>query len=473
MAISSTCVVRWAAVWAGLFALALSDAAFAQDVDPPAANGPTAPDAETSADVRVNQRDLAQDSPLLPPAHLFGDWFGLRSRLDDRGITPTVTWVSDMVGNPVGGLRHGFTEAENLGIDFVCDLEKLRGIDDTKFHVSMSQRSGVGLSKDYIGNVFPVQEVYGGETFKLVDVDIERAFADGAIDVRLGRMAVGDEFLVSPYFWAFVNNGIDGTPKGIFFNAPGTSAYPSAAWGTRLRVRPTERTYVMAGAYNGDTDVWDDSNHGMDWSLHGPLFAIAEVGYIRNGLANDEGLLGHYKLGAYYNGGSFTNSAGRVLGPTAANFGLTSSTSRGNWGFYTVFDQVLYNPGGRGDPRGLGVFGSVVVAPDDTINEMPFFCDAGVVIRGLLPRRPTDSIGFGVVYGQFSDDLAAVQQLAQTVSPAVGVQDYELALEWFYRVRMRDGAAFVQPDLQYIINPDGTGLISNALVVGLQIGLNF
>ena len=50
-----------------------------------------------------------------------------------------------------------------------------------------------------------------------------------------------------------------------------------------------------------------------------------------------------------------------------------------------------------------------------------------------------------MVYGQFSADLAAVQQLAQTVSPAVGVQDYELALEWFYRVRMRDGTAFEYP----------------------------
>ena len=55
-----------------------------------------------------------------------------------------------------------------------------------------------------------------------------------------------------------MNNGIDGNPKGIFLNVPGTSAYPSAAWGARLRVRPTERTYVMAGVYNGDPS-------GMPW----------------------------------------------------------------------------------------------------------------------------------------------------------------------------------------------------------------
>jgi porin len=91
----------------------------------------------------------------------------------------------------------------------------------------------------------------------------------------------------------------------------------------------------------------------------------------------------------------------------------------------------------------------------------------------MIPQRPTDSSGFGVVYGKFSPDLQAVQQLAQAVNPTVRVQEYELDLEWYYRMRIRDGAMFFQPDLQYIVNPGGAHQYENALQVGAQAGVNF
>ncbi|MFV0416394.1 MAG: carbohydrate porin [Chthoniobacterales bacterium] len=33
--------------------------------------------------------------------------------------------------------------------------------------------------------------------------------------------------------------------------------------------------------------------------------------------------------------------------------------------------------------------------------------------------------------------------------------------------------AYVQPDIQWVINPGGTGNIDNALVIGAQIGITF
>jgi carbohydrate-selective porin OprB len=52
---------------------------------------------------------------------------GPRTRLEDDGITPSLTFVSDLAGNPVGGKRRGFTEAENLGLNVNFDLDKLNG----------------------------------------------------------------------------------------------------------------------------------------------------------------------------------------------------------------------------------------------------------------------------------------------------------------------------------------------------------
>jgi porin len=358
-------------------------------------------------------------------------------------------------------MRQGFRGASNLGLDLLFDLEKLFGLVGGSLDVSFSARFGSSLSKEDIGNVFSVQQVSGGETYRLVDVAYRQQLWGDRVELRVGRIAAGDDFLVSPYDYVFVQNAFDGNPVGVFFNAPGMTAYPNATWGGLVKVRPTERTYVMAGVYNGDPSIRDNDHHGADWSMAGPLFAMAEVAYQVNGRPGDRGLIGNYKAGFWYDDSQYTdfNTVARAVTP---------QVSRGNWGLYGLFDQLLVQFGGPGSNRGLGITGSVLVSPDQSISHMPFFSTAGFLVRGLFPSRPTDVGGFGVVYGHFSNDLQDSQRRA-----AMGVQRYEMALELTYRLRFRDNAVFFQPDLQYIIRPGGTGQIGDAFVAGFQAGINF
>jgi hypothetical protein len=101
----------------------------------------------------------------LPRDHLFGDWYGARTWLEERGITPTLTFVTDSLGNPTGGVEQGFTTANNLGLDVDFDLEKLCSLKGGSFLMSMSYRFGGSLSANYIHNVFTVQQVFGGQRF--------------------------------------------------------------------------------------------------------------------------------------------------------------------------------------------------------------------------------------------------------------------------------------------------------------------
>ena len=57
------------------------------------------------------------------------DWAGARPWLEERGITPTVTFVMDALGNPTGGMQQGFRQASNLGVDLRFDLQKLFGLE--------------------------------------------------------------------------------------------------------------------------------------------------------------------------------------------------------------------------------------------------------------------------------------------------------------------------------------------------------
>ena len=93
--------------------------------------------------------------------------------------------------------------------------------------------------------------------------------------------------------------------------------------------------------------------------------------------------------------------------------------------------------------------------------------NSGIVYRGLVPTRDNDVTMLGFVYGNFSDDYADTVAVADAGSPS-----YEIAVEAGYRFQITK-FAYVQPNVQWIINPGGTGNIPNALVLGAQMSVNF
>jgi porin len=70
-------------------------------------------------------------------------------------------------------------------------------------------------------------------------------------------------------------------------------------------------------------------------------------------------------------------------------------------------------------------------------------------------------------YGRLSNDYAEQQQAFGNGSPT-----YEMPLELGYRVQVTR-FAYIQPDIQYVIRPGGTGDIPNATVLGVQFGASF
>lgn len=427
------------------------------------------PPARAAEPLQADQLSAAspgRDTAWVEQPGLTGDWGGLRAKLQDVGITPGLTFVSDVLGNPTGGQRQGLRETDNLGLDLVADLEKLAGWPAAQFHLSTSLRSGRSLSGADIGNVFTVAQVCCGHTFRLVNVDLEQSFLDGAVSLRGGRIAAGDDFLASPLYGYFVQSAINGNPSGITFNVP-ISLYPVATWGIRARVTPVRQVSLMVGAYNGDPSLGRNSAHGVDWTMRGPLFAIGEIVWQVNQEPGAAGLPGNYKLGGYYQGGSAPDLSRDVEGGATALSELPPRLHTGNGGFYVLADQMVYRDGGPESPRSLTSFASLLFAPDTHINVMPFFVNGGLVYRGALPSRPQDAAALGVAYGAFSHQLARSQQVG-----GAPVQRYELALELTYIVQATRWMQ-IQPDVQYIIRPGGTGRIPDALVLGFQIALTF
>jgi porin len=426
----------------------------------------------------------AAPAALARPDNLLGTWWDLRPALQHDGINPSVSYEIDMAGNPVGGLRQGFTTADNLALGCAFDLQRLCGLPGAKADISASLRSGTGLSDVYINNLFEVQQDFGGSTFRFVNLAIEQSAWEDRLNLRLGRFPAGDEFLASPLYTLFMQNGINGNPAGILFDSPGFTAYPIASWAARLRYKPVEEVYVMTGLYDGNPNVAANEMYGLDFSLRGPLFWITEVGYRLNSRKGATGLPGNYKAGVWYNDGSFEQFNPSVLSPgdleLARRLRLEGLIERiahprstwGDFGFYVLMDQVVWRRGVAERQQSVTLFAGLLVAPENRINQMPYFIDGGLVCRGPIPARPRDSAGFQIGCGTISPVLSSAQQSEQILNPGAAVQRYEMMLEWVYSIHVTRGLQ-VEPDIQYIINPGAAGQYSNALVLGMQVVVNF
>jgi len=417
----------------------------------------------------------------------FGDFWGVRNYLDDSGVEVSASYTNNIAGNPVGGTSAGFTYTDNISFGLELDFEKLIGWKDLTLNVSGLNRAGSSLSQDYVGNQFTVQQVYGGQTAMFYALFLRQRFFDDKLSIKIGRFATGDDFASSPLYWLYMNNGIDGNPQALPVNTQ-FSAYPWAVWAARIRYSPTPEIETKFGAYQVSNRVFNRAYHGMDWSIRDDdgILLIGQVGWspeffkkpvivdtvstadpddspkeVADGKSfkpvaprtEMKGLPGHYWFGAYYSPWQFSQ------------FG-SSATATNSYGFYWHADQMIWQES-PGSSQGLTLWSAFVLSPQQNIAKLPFQANAGIVYTGLLPTRDADNTMLGFVYGKFSKNYARTVEAAGN-----GYPQYEIVLEAAYRINFTKFAYF-QPDLQWVINPGGTGNIPNALVLGAQMGITF
>ena len=382
---------------------------------------------------------------LVDQPPLSGNWFGFRDTLAEWGITSNIRYATDLQASVLGGRRTGKAYAGQLGVDVSVDMQKLAGLQGLTFDVSGDWSSGTNLSDD-IGNFFPVAQFFEGRNVRLYNMFLQQSLFDGRLDLKVGRFSTGADFLTAPADVSLVNEALNPIVLAIQANVPGVTAEPNATWGARVVTRPTESLSVSMGAFYSDPTLDQLEANGTEFGIDDRAggFFIGEVAYLVNHAKGAKGLPGRYRVGAYYDSNRYT-----FLRDPARE-------QRGNYGFFLAGEQMVYRE--AESDQGLSVFCAFIHAPLERINTLPYFASAGVSYRGLLPGRDADSAAFALYYGGFSRDLPD--------------QTYELVLEWTYAIAFSRRVA-LQPNIQYVMNPGGRAKVDNALVVGVQLWIEF
>lgn len=385
------------------------------------------------------------DSP-----YFLGDWGGARQSLAEKGLTLSSSYIIDVAANPVGGKHQGIAQASSWGTSLWWDLGKKLSLPGWHFYASCVWRFGTNLSSRKIENQFPVQQVFGGQSVRLVNLYIKKEFLGDRFWGKLGRLDAGNQFLVSEFYSYFMNNSIDGNPVAIFLNTP-FSAYPNGTWGAYLEGSPQPEWQFKVGTYNTNSRVAKNRKHGLDFSLRndqGWLW-VGEASYLPF-FSESKKLAGHYRVGLV----TLTKKKEKILGGKARNYT-----------YYIQVDQTIYRKTGSLD-QSLAPFFAFLGAPSDN-NLFPYFTIGGIVAKGLIPGRELDAASLGIAYGSYSSYLRKKQKKSRQPQ-----QKAETIYELNYRWQVNPWF-YIQPGMQYIQTPKGYSSIPNAWVLGMQSALVF
>jgi porin len=356
-------------------------------------------------------------------------------------------------------------------------------IHDT-WHVA---RGGVARGTENIGKIDVALAVDGGRAFNVPGLTLfARAIHDdtGAVSAELTGDAQGvsnieamsatrlfelwSEWTVSANHSLRVglydlNSEFDANATGaLFLNAShgigkdvsqsgqaGPSIFPLSSFGARMRWSAAPGWSVQLAALDGvpgDPDNPKRTTVHLDGS-EGALLALET--------SREGDRLSKLAFGTWYYTGRFD----RLAASEALD---TPSTSRGTGGAYTLAEVQLYRVADESG-RGLAGFVRFGVADAD-VNRFASYLGTGLVYTGVA----TADDQLGIALARASNGNAYQREQALSGSAA---ERAETNLELTWRFNVRDWLA-VQPDVQYILNPNTDPALDDAFALGLRFELS-
>jgi porin len=426
---------------------------------------------------------------MMQRSALLGDIGGLRPFLGRYGISFNLLETSEVMGNVSGGIKRGTTYDGLTTMSLGLDTSKALDWEGGTFNVSALQIHGRSLSQNYLANLQTASGIEADRATRLWELWYQQAFLDGDIDVKVGQQSLDQEFINSQYAALFVNT-MFGWPMVPSADLPsGGPAYPLSSLGLRLRDKPTGSLTLLGGIFDdnpagpGTNDPQVRNASGTNFRLNDSALVIAEMQYSMNQPALGEmdygdketGLPGTYRLGAWYDGGSFADQEFDNSGLSLANPNSTGNPQmhQGNYSIYGVIDQQIWRPDPF-DSKGIGFFLRAMGAPDDR-NQIDFSLNVGLTAKGLVPGRDNDTAGLGFGYAGVSRRLAALDR-DSGVPARSGESFIELTYQYQYTPWWQ-----IQPDFQYTFNPGGgianpgnpTQRLRDEAVLGVRTNITF
>ncbi len=428
---------------------------------------------------------------------LLGDAFGARPALGHLGVSIGLTQTSEVLGNATGGVRQG-ADYEGLALASVgLDTGKAFGWTGGTFNASALWVQGRNLSAENLLTVQTASGIEAQRSVRLWELWYDQRFADGLGDVKIGQQSADQEFMTSTYSTLFINTvmGWPGVPSNDLYDGGGP-AYPLASLGAWLRGVFGPLTAQIGvyddnpagGSFYGDGQIRGAERTGSLFNLGGGALTIGELDLAINQPdlarpnAKPSGLPGTYRIGGWFDTGSFPDQRIAADGLALANPASDGPRLlRHDFSLYFSGDQELWQD--AAGVRSAGLFLRTIGAPNDR-NLLSFSGDVGLTIKAPFTSRPNDSVGLGYGIVKFSQSASeADADRRRFVGAGYPIRSSESFVELTYQAQIAPWWQ-VQPDAQYVWTPGGgvtnplataatPSRVGNEAVVGVRTTVSF
>ncbi len=364
-----------------------------------------------------------------------GDIFGVRSKLQDAGVTVQGTATLDFVNVLSGGQVNGFTLISLIDINATGDTEKLFGLKGglifLDFQTAYQTRSPAALIPDYWG--FNVINSYN-EFTQLAQYWYQQEIITDRLRVKFGKIDSNVDFAAPCTGLNFVNSAAY-FPSVLVKDMP---TYPRQAGGLEILTKPLDNFDARVGFFDGSSNYANPStglsgpNTGTNglasflWENPGSYFLIAELG--------PDWTIGEHK-------GRFRAGWFEQVGDTSISGVTGSGVGTGPTGAYAYANQHIFDSDGDGALLGWEIFGQFGWS-DPNRNPSHWGLMLGSQWQGIIDARPNDTVGILWAYNQFTSNTNL------TTSPGSS----EAILEAFYDLQVTPWFS-IQPDIQYLSQP--------------------
>lgn len=347
-------------------------------------------------------------------------------------------YVVDVLGVVHGGSQRGVRVLDDLDLTLDMDLDRAWSWTGVTAHVDVLRNHGA-RPNDLAGSIQGIDNIeVNRRGVRLYEAWIERQA--GAASLRFGLYDLNSDFYANDAASLFVASPF-GMGSELSASGPnGPSTFPSTALAARVRV--SSSSYYLQGALiNAEAGTIGDAQ-GIDVSGRAGLLVIAELGYT----ARSKVALGVWR----YTKKQPLFAAQSIPAPNRVSQGIYALVEHSIIGSDTTFKLTPFLRAGVSDGVTTPFQGG---------------WQAGLRFDRIIPARPDAILAVGVAKGSLTNVYRRNESL-----DGLALLSAETIIEATLTGEVAPGIT-IQPDVQYVINPNGSNSQPNPLILGLRCAI--
>lgn len=353
----------------------------------------------------------------------------------EDAISIDLSYTGDVAANFRGGLKTGSCYMGMANVRISADLEKMGLAKGLKFHLNAINTHSQTLLSSLTGDLQVSSNIEAGNHTFLQELRIGKQF--GNFEIIAGLQDLNVEFANSEYGSLFLNSSFGVLP--VISGNVCAPIFPLTTPGITIKWKLSNAITWINAIYDGCPAGFDENAYNLKWPFRrgdGQLY-VSELQY--GLLHKNEPAL--YKVGVY----TLNNSLEQIFG-----LEIPDTLRKKNFGAFLHLDRCVFSKGNKN----LGVFVQLGFSPSES-SQNKGYLGVGANYSGLFSKKGNDVAGLAFACVSLN-------------SPGL----CETSIEMTYRYAITDYFS-IQPDLQYIINPSGSGeQLENCLAGNLRLIMN-